>query len=122
MLEALIWVGSVTGYLAVAGTAYRKQYIRTFKEWRRWQANDPNKNEELWDDYHSFRRPRAKISYHDYVNYKSNRIHPGWLGAFWLPIGIFVGARKILQPEVKVPDYTKLRELDKVLDKELDNG
>lgn len=121
MLEALAWVGSVSGYLAVAGTVYRKQYIRTFKEWRRWQAADPNKNEELWDDYHTFRRPRVKISYHDYMSNKSFRIHPGWLGSLWLPIGLFLGVRKVLQPEVKVPDYARIEELDR-LSKEMPDG
>ena len=116
MLELAAWLGSTVGYLLVAGGVYRKQYVRTFKEWRRWQANDPHKNEELWDDYHSFRRPRAKIDYRTYANWKSDRIAPWYLAPLWLPIGIYLGLRRILQPEVEVPDYTKIEELEKLAD------
>lgn len=116
MLEALIWAGGVGSYLLTAGVVYRKQYIRTFKEWRRWQADDPHKDEELWDDYYAFNRPRAKISYSDFMNLKSPRIPPWWLAPLWLPIGIGVGLKKILQPEVSVPDYIKIKELEKMGD------
>ena len=116
MLEVLAWVGSVTGYFGVAGTVYRKQYIRTFKEWRRWQAADPHKDEELHWDYHTYRRPRAKVGYRDYMTYKSGRIPPWWLAPLWLPIGVFIGVRSVLQPEVQVPDYSKIKELENLPD------
>lgn len=116
MLEAIAWVGSITGYLTVAGGVYRKQYVRTFKEWRRWQAADPNKNEELWDDYHSYRRRRVQIGYREYAQWKSDRIAPWYVGPLWLPIGIYLGIRRVLQPEVTVPDYSKIKELEKLTD------
>lgn len=116
MLEVIAWVGGITGYLTVAGGVYRKQYVRTFREWRKWQADDPHRDEQLWDDYHSYTRPRAKVGYRTYTAWKSDRIAPWYLAPLWLPIGIYLGLRKVLQPEVEVPDYIKIKELEKLSD------
>jgi len=117
MGEGLIWLTSVGGYLLTGGIMYRQQYIRTFKEWRRWQAEDPTKSEALSSDWDVYHRTRADISYYTYMEHKqSERVPPWWLAPFWVFWAIGFTLRAVLQPKVKVPDYTRIERLENMGD------
>lgn len=123
-MEWLLWVSPSVTYVITSGAIYRHQYIKTFKTYRRWQANDPRKEESYrdYDSYHSFLRPRAETQFWDYVNYKSPDMHPGWWGVGWPVILIFRGLKKLLHPEVEVPDYEAIKKLERAcLEKELEH-
>lgn len=112
MITTLLWAGSPLTYLVIAGIVYRYQYIRTYKEWRRWQAEAPDQLVTLHHEYRISNARRHEVPYWEYMRCKSPSQVPGIAGLFWLPVGLYEAARKVLRPEIEMPDYGKIKGLE----------
>jgi hypothetical protein len=123
MINSLILAGSITGYVAAFLFGYRKHYIETFKRYRRWQAEHPNKTEFWYVDYGPNDAPRKSIKYETYMGYfGTSQDYPGWLLAAWPLVVLVSSTYKFTHPEVKVADPAILSKLDAELKKELGEG
>jgi hypothetical protein len=119
--EGLIWLTSISGYIGVAATAYRVQYIKTYKDYRRWQAAKPNEIANLDYDvgYGFLKKERKNVDYWGYFHATDvDRMPPyhHWMWPVLFLVWIFW---KFLHPEVKVPDVQQIDKLEKEL-KELE--
>ncbi len=113
MLWLEILAPSLT-YVGGAVVAYRKRYATLYRAWRRWQAEGPNKDVRWVDDYDVVRKTRKEVSYRKYVwNFQPKDRTPAEILALLWPIyWVAKGANKILHPEIKIPDYEKIKELE----------
>jgi hypothetical protein len=118
MGEGLIWLTSISGYAGIAATAYRIQYVKTYKEYLRWQAAEPNTVTKLdFDSGYGFtNKQRSEVDYWSYFRATDiDRLQPYYL-LFWPVILLSWVIWKYLHPEVKVPDAPKINKLEKELD------
>lgn len=116
-LEWMILLGSSIGYISVGMAVYRSRYIETYKDYRRWQIESDAfamfYSSDEWRPPQA--RPRGEFTYPDYMRCRNLKIPPGALGMLWLFVAIFHVSKKILRPEVNMPDYPKLSKLEKDL-------
>lgn len=111
MGTGLIWLTSVGGYIGSTMLAYRFQYIRTYKRYRKWQNKDKNGNARL--DYGGYsygfsNKARKDVPYWDWFkvvdyNHKWHE-YPPYLSPAWPLILMGVAIYKTLHPTVKVSD------------------
>lgn len=122
MGEGLIWLTSIGGYVTVAMTAYRVQYVKTYKDYRRWQAAAPNKVAKLdYDVGYSFvKKERRTLDYWEYFKVPEIDRIPPYYHFLWPIVFLFFLFWKFMHPEVKVPDVQKINTLEKEL-KELED-
>ena len=121
MGEGLIWLTSISGYFAVALTSYRIQYVRTFKDYRRWQAAKPNEVANLDYDvgYGFLKKARKDVDYWGYFHATDvNRLQP-YYHFLWPVIFMAWVLWHLMHPEVEVPDVQRIDKLEKEL-KELE--
>lgn len=117
MGEGLIWLTSIGGYVAVAVTAYRVQYVRTYKDYRRWQAAKPGEIVNLDYDigYGFVKKERKDVDYWGYFHATEiDRLQP-YYHFMWPLVFLIFGLWKFLHPEVKVPDVKQIDKLEKEL-------
>lgn len=121
MGEGLIWLTSISGYVGVALTAYRVQYVRTYKDYRRWQAAKPKEVVNLDYDigYGFVKKERKDVDYWGYFHATEiDRLQP-YYHFMWPIVSLVFVLWKFLHPEVKVPDVQRIDKLEKEL-KELE--
>lgn len=122
MGEGLITLASVGGYSVIGAVAYRIQYVRTYKAYKRWQAEKPDRLETLDYDvgYEPIRKERRAIDYWGFFHTAIGRkyVQPPYM-MIWLLVLLFFGLAKFLHPQVKVPDVNKINLLERELRKEL---
>lgn len=118
--DTLVLLGTssgVGGYIYAAVLVYRKHYRATFRAYRKWQQEAPTGRVYVDDDGRFEPRPRRSVSYNAW--FTATGVHvlrPSWEAIFWLPIVMFRAGAKVLRPEVEVPDYVKIHELEKLRD------
>jgi hypothetical protein len=125
-VNGLAWFFTTSGgYLAVAMLAYRIQYVRTFKAYRRWQIADPSKTVEVQHhgEYSSgtTEKVRKDVGYWKYLFNISTEdregpepLAPPW-HFLWPIVGTLFFADKILHPKLKIADPSKTIDLEKEL-------
>lgn len=117
----MLWLeiaGPIATYVFGGMYAYRRRYVKLFTEYKRWQANDPEKTEKWLGDYDWYRKSRKNVDFHRYVWSFQDHTPAGALAPLWplyLPAKI---VKNFLRPEVKVPDYEKIRGLENKIKKE----
>lgn len=115
--ESLIWIATTGGYMVSAATAYRVQYIKTFKRYKKWQAQHPDRVAKLDYDvgYDFVKKARANCTYADYFHDTDvMEMRPVWM-LLW-PVHVLAsGVLRFLRPEVKVADIPKIQNLQKEL-------
>lgn len=117
MGEGLIWLTSIGGYVGVAATAYRVQYVKTYKAYRRWQAEKPKQIVNLdYDVGYSFvKKERQKTDYWEFFKAPGiDRVPPPYL-VMWPILLVFWVFWKFMHPDVKVPDIQRINTLEKEL-------
>ena len=113
----MLWLeitAPIVGYLGASGYAYRRRYIRLFKDWRRWQAESPDKTHSWVSDYSHFHKKRKEIPFSRYVWHYQDHLPAGVMALVWPAYWPVKGAKALLRPEVKVPDYEKIKELEDI--------
>lgn len=117
LTEWLLALGAPGGYLLSVGVVYRQYYIHTYKKYRRWQAEKPNGEARIYRDigFGYGHKRREDVSYHSWFDVLGvHDLRPGQAAFGWPVFLAYKAGRKLLRPEVKVPDYSKIKELENV--------
>lgn len=111
---------SAGGYLAVSMLAYRFQYVRTFKSFRRWQLEAPD-GHARWDrgQYggpgygNTSRKDLTYSNWFDSPDYKHkpSEFPPQFMFIWPVCLAVVVGDM-ILHPKIKLPDPKKINEIE----------
>lgn len=101
--------------------AYRFLYVRARTEYLRWKAEKPNQVASSWYDRYTCETTRKTRSELSYDWFRSSRGQgrktrdPAWAWA-WLGMltvyPVYKGINAFCNPEVKVPDVTKIKKLE----------
>lgn len=103
----ILGLGIPVFYFIVALGTYRRVYTLRRIEFLRWQNAKP-------DDIHFGELPRKQVTYNQWMQHVQDKDYPGWVATCWLLYLILMPVVKIARPEVKVPSYTKIEELEKL--------
>ena len=104
----------VTTYVAGVLIAYRLRYIKLYKNWSRWQAEDPEATLSWFGEYGMHYVRRNRTDFGTYVREGQRLLPPSIVALLWPAYWPVKGLIRFLRPAVKVPDYTKIRELEKL--------
>src|SRR5690606_15961313 len=101
----------IATYVGGGMIAYRVRYIKLYKNWRRWQAEAPNVTLDWFGEYSMQHVRRQNTTFSTYVRHGQNLLPPSLVAFLWPFYWPVLGVLKFLRPEVKVPDYRTLQEL-----------
>lgn len=104
-------------YLAGVMVTFRIFHIRRMTEYLRWKNDSPNEvkyyGSDPWNQIH---KQRQHVTFWQYMCY----VNPDWsrlASLLWPFIGPYVVVKKFCTPEVKIPDVTTLKNIEKELDR-----
>lgn len=114
MLTFLVVMASLVGYTLPALTLTRVLYIREYKKYLARKGTEGTYMHSFNDSYAPPPRQKSnkELTYHTYRQHVANTCPPGLAGAFWWVYLPTVAVQKFVHPEVKAPDYTKIKELE----------
>lgn len=115
----MLWLeitAPIASYIGGGMIAYRLRYTKLYKEWKRWQSEDPEHTERWMGEYDWNRKSRKNVDFHRYVWTFQDHTPAFVLGFLWPFYYPVKGVKNFLRPEVKIPDYEKIKELEKVDD------
>lgn len=95
---------------------YRRRYIRLYKNWKRWQAEDPRGDYAWAGEYDMIHRERRKVDFHRYCWTVQDHTPAGVLAVLWPFYFPAKAVKNFVRPEIKAPDYEKIRELETIDD------
>lgn len=121
-MEAALWaVGGSLGYIGIAMVAYRIQFVKTTRRYRKWKEEKKGHNVKWWAEYDYVEKRAEQVTWNQWLGFVSDErwnFYPGYMSVW--PITLLVmWCSSFLRPEVKGADPTKILNLEKEL-KELD--
>jgi len=113
MGTGLIWLTSgVTTYIGGAMVAYRHRYTKLYKNWKRWVAEEPDGTYSWPGEYSMNYKRRKDIDFHRYVWTVQDHTPACILAFLWPFYAPSKMVKSYLRPEIKIPDYEKIKELE----------
>lgn len=112
----MLWLeiaAPIATYVGGGMYAYRRRYTKLYKNWKRWVAEDPNKDYAWAGEYGMHHKDRKDIDFHRYVWSVQDHIPAGVLAVLWPFYGPAKVIKSFVRPEIKIPDYEKIKELEK---------
>lgn len=106
-------IGIPVLYFLIGLGTYRRCYTLRRIEFLRWQNAKPDAF-HAYDKYGGDKKPRKQFTYYQWMSEIQDKDWPGWVATCWLFYLILMPIVKIARPEVKVPSYTKIEELEKL--------
>lgn len=113
----MLWLeiaAPIATYVGGGMYAYRRRYAKLFKNWKRWQAEDPTGDYAWAGEYQMNHKARKDVDFHRYVWSVQDHTPAGIMGFLWPFYLPTKGVKSFLRPEIKVPDYEKIKKLEEL--------
>lgn len=113
----MLWLeiaAPIATYIGGGMYAYRLRYSKLYKNWKRWQAEDPTGDYTWAGEYGMNHRQRRKVDFHRYVWTVQDHTPAGALAVLWPFYFPAKAVKNFVRPEIKVPDYEKIKELETI--------
>ncbi len=112
MITALIWVGSLLGYIVPALFVYRAKYRAAYSGFLRWKNEKPEEVEcRYYGEYGNIEKPRREYTWYQYKRAVMGELTPFWEGVGW-PLLWLKNLNRWLHPEIAIPDMARIDELE----------
>lgn len=121
----MLWLeiaAPIATYVGGGMYAYRRRYTKLYKNWRRWQSEDPTKEFKWAGEYGWHRKNRKDVDFHRYTWTVQDHTPAGALAVLWPLYFPAKALKNFVRPEIKIPDYEKIKGLESKIDKEPDCG
>ena len=114
ILATVITVSSSLVYLAGTAVTFRVLHIKRMSEFLRWKNEDPEEIKTRYlDGYYSIEKSRSTYTFYQYMDCVNLNL-PRYAAFAWPFFAPWMAVRKFCVPEVKIPDQTKIKELEKL--------
>lgn len=112
MLAAILTPSITLFYILVAMCVFRRIYVLRMREFLRWQNEDPDQQHKVDPGYSDKTEARSEFTYKLWMGRVSKKDWPGEIAVLWIFYAICLPIYKWCHPTVKVPNQTKIKELE----------
>lgn len=114
-MEFVLIFGLSTIYILGALTGVRVMHVRRYTSYLRWKADKPQETTATYDNIYNISCKRVEFTYGQYIRRIASELDsPGW-AVIWPLFLPFLAAKRFCLPEVKIPDITKVNELERLM-------